>query len=261
MEDAQNQQETSRPTTVQQDWIAWLPEEKSCLFETTSDELEISYNILSVALDNAFTFCDQGKLVPAREQGSMFSDLFDRLTEQLRGVLRSLDEHGRQFGTQSRVAPLRADLFRSGCAHTVVRTDHWLSLVSLRRPGHFFRKLAVLDNLLIKLQAQMREIATEIGEGATLSLPCRWTHLEVLHHDLNTCFCETMIMMKSFLCAMPSGELLPFRKRLLSLVPTAATVHPRRPARFVTKIPSAYAPQPAEVPAPAARSRQRHLLR
>src|SRR5689334_24762914 len=112
MEKIQFAPDATRVGTVQQDWLALLPEEKGLLFEALLDELEVSYNILSVALDDAFTLCHQGNLLPAREQASMFSDLFDRLAGRLRAVLRTLAEHARHFGTYPRVAPLRADLFR-----------------------------------------------------------------------------------------------------------------------------------------------------
>jgi hypothetical protein len=242
----------SSGATVQEDWQAWLPEEKSSLFEAVYDELEVSYVILSVALDDAFTFCEQGKLLPAREQAGVFSDLFDRLSGRLRGVLRSLNEHGRHFGSHSRVTPLRAELFRSDRAQMMVRANHVLSLVSLRKPSRFFRKLAALDELVTKLQKQTREISAEIVEGASVYLPRQWTHLEVLHHDLNTCFCETTVVLKSFLRALPAAELLPFRKRLLSLVPKTLAVRPRRPAPFATRIASACEPQPAVCPSQGA---------
>ena len=47
--------------TVQEDWLASLPEEKSRLFASVVEELEVSYTILSVALNDAFSLCDQCK--------------------------------------------------------------------------------------------------------------------------------------------------------------------------------------------------------
>ena len=227
---------TAGPVTIQQDWLAWLPEEKRTLFQSMLGDLEVSYTILSVALNDAFTICSQGKLPLAREQAAMFAGLFDRLVGKLHGILRTLDEHGRHFGTNVQVAPLRVDLFRTEQAQAVARANHLLSLVSLRRPGRFFRKLASLDQLLAKLQKQVRLITTEIMDGASLSLPGQWTQLEGLHHDLNTCFCETTIVLKSFFCALPDAELLPFRTRLLSMAPAAVADDPGRAARFANKM-------------------------
>ena len=58
---------------VHEDWLAWLPEEKDRLFDATLNELEVSYVILSVSLDDAFNLCKQGKLSAAREQAGMFA--------------------------------------------------------------------------------------------------------------------------------------------------------------------------------------------
>jgi len=250
--DAPIDRPVSRPRTIQEDWLAWLPEEKSSLFRSMFDELEVSYTILSVALDDAFTFCGQGRLVLAREQAAMFAGLFDRMAGRLRGVLRVLDEHGRHFGSSVQVAPLRVDLFRGDQAQSVARANHLLTMVSLRRPGRFFRKLTALDELVGKLQKQSRFITTEISEGATLSLPQQWNQLEVLHHDLNTCYCETTIVLKSFFCAMPNEQLLPFRKRLLSLVPAGIAVHPGRPAEFVARMAAAGQSEPERAQAASA---------
>ncbi|PYU21898.1 MAG: hypothetical protein DMG32_19405 [Acidobacteria bacterium] len=106
MEDAIANRGLRRTASVQEDWVAWLPEEKDRLFYATLNELEISYGILSVTLDDAFNLCGQGKLAPAREQARMVAQLFDRLAGRVRGILRSLYEHSRQFGTFPNTAPL-----------------------------------------------------------------------------------------------------------------------------------------------------------
>jgi hypothetical protein len=238
----------SRPRTVQQDWLAWLPEEKGALFQAMFAELEVSYTILSIALDDALTFCNEGRLAMAREQARMFSGLFERVTGRMIGVLRSMDEHARQFGTAAKVAPLQVDMFRNDQAQSVARANYLLSMVSLRRPGRLFRKLAALNELVAKLQTQVRAIASEIVKGTSLSPAVQWANLEVLHHDANTCFCETSIVLKSFLCAMPDAELLPFRARLLSLAPTSSTIYPGRSTPFVTNIMPASQTRPQSEP-------------
>ncbi len=249
MGDVPTERLNSRSTTVQQDWLAWLPEAKESLFQAVFDDLEVSYTILSVALDDAFTLCNQGRFALAREQAVMFSGLFDRLAGRLRGTLRTLDEHGRQFGTTAMVVPLQVDLFRNDQAQTVARANYLFSMVSLRRPGRFFRKVTALEELVVKLQAQVHKITREIGNGATVSIPVEWANLEMLHHDLNTCFCETTIIVKSFLCAMPDAELLSFRTQVLSLLAATVAVASGRPATFTTKIGTAHQPEAAASPA------------
>jgi hypothetical protein len=227
-----------RGSSVQEDWLAWLPEEKDLLFGSTRKELEVSYLILSVTLDDAFTLCQKGTLVPARQQAMVFADLFDRLAGRLHGVLRALNLHGRRFGTAPYVAPLCADFFRSERAQQVARGNNLRSLVSLHDRKRFFDKIRALGEVIAELQVQMRAIVSDIAEGTTLSMPEQWAHLEVLHYDLNTCLREVTIVLKSFFCVLPEEELMIFGNRLLSLVPAIA-VRSRLPAPFLAKMGSA----------------------
>ena len=242
---------------VQEDWLAWLPEDKDELFVATADELEISYVILSVALNDAFTLCRQGKLAPAREEAAIFADLFDRLSKRLRGVLRPLDEHSRRLTTMPNVVPLQAEFFRSEQAQQVARSNQLAFMVVFRARTRFVRKLDALEQVLVVLDEATRKIAARIADGSTVSLLEQWTRLEVLHYDLNTALREIMIVFKSFLCVLPDEQMMPFRKRLLSALPAMFPLRARRGARqqpsrkkiSATQAPCVPAPQPCE-PAP-----------
>jgi hypothetical protein len=226
MQQAQVSQGTRRTATVQEDWIAWLPEEKDSLFDATLDELEVSYVVLSVALNDAFSLCQDGKFGQAREEVAMFVGLFDRLAGRVRGVLRTLNEHGRHFGTKANVVPLCPDFFRSEHAQQLARANNLTFLLVLRARTRFFRKLGAIDETVAALRNEAQDIAGGISDGSTIALPNQWTRLEVLHYDLNTCLRETTIVLKSFLCVLPSEELTPFRKRLLSFLPVALPLRP-----------------------------------
>jgi hypothetical protein len=217
-----------RTASVQEDWVAWLPEEKDRLFDATLSELEISYGILSVSLDDAFNLCQQGKIAPAREQARMFAELFDRLAGRLRGVLRSLYEHSRQFGTFPNTAPLRPRFFRSERAQQVARSNNLLAVVRFRSRTRFFRKLGALEEIVAGLQREARETAREIAEGIAVSWRKQWIHLEVLDYDLNTSFRETTVVLKSFFCVLPIEELPVFRQRVVSLTPKPSLNQNRR---------------------------------
>jgi hypothetical protein len=224
-----------RTASVQEDWVAWLPEEKDRLFDATLNELEISYGILSVTLDDAFTFCGLGKLVPAREQARIFAALFDRLAGRVRGILRSLYEHSRQFGTFPNTAPLRPRFFRSERAQQVARSNNLLALVRFRARTRFFRKLGALEEIVAGLQREARETAQDITEGIAVSWRKQWTRLEVLDYDLNTSLRETTIVLKSFFCVLPTEELPAFRQRVVSLTPKPCANQIRRPAPALAK--------------------------
>jgi hypothetical protein len=228
--------------TVQQDWISWLPEDKDRLFDATLDELEVSYVILSVALNDAFTLCQQGKLGQAREEAAIFGGLFDRVALRLRGVLRTLNEHGRHFGTEPNVVPLCADFFRSERAQQLARANNLGFLLVLRVRARFFRKLVAIEQTVAALRSEAQQIAGGITNGTIMSLPTQWTRLEVLHYDLNTCLRETTIVLKSFLCALPSDELTPFRKRLSSRLPAALSACSRRATSLLPTLLSAARP-------------------
>jgi hypothetical protein len=210
-----------RTATVQEDWQAWLPEAKDHLFAFTNKELEASYVVLSVTLDDAFTFCQRGMFLPARDQAAVFGDLFERVSGCLRGVLRALCEHGRDFGTLPNVAPLRPGFFRSERAQQIARTNNLFSFLVLRSRKRFFRKLGAVEQIVADLHLEARGLTGKIAQADGLHISKQWKRLEILHYDLNTCLCETTIMLKSFFCVLPIDELTEFRKRLLP-VPAAA---------------------------------------
>jgi len=248
-----------RPTTsVQEDWIAWLPEEKDRLFDATRSELEICYAILSVSLNDAFNLCRQGKLAPARDQARMFAELFDRLAGRLRGILRSLHEHSRQFGTFPNTAPLRPRFFRSERAQQVARANNVMSLVRFRARTRFFRKLGALEEIVAGLQREARGTAREIAEGVALSWRKQWTRLEVLDYDLNTSLRETTVVLKSFFCVLPTEELTAFWQRILSLTPEPSSHKNRRPAPMLAKMEPACR-KAAVAPAPERPAHHRSL--
>ena len=225
-----------RMATVREDWTAWLPEEKDSLFDATLEELEVSYVILSVTLNDAFSLCKQRKLGPAREESVMFADLFERLTGRVNGVLGALGEHGRRFGTLPNVLPLCADFFRSEHAQRVARANNLAYVIVLRTRARFFRKLAAIKQTLDALRNEARDIAGGIVDGSGVALPSQWRRLEVLHYDLNTCLRETTVVLKSFLCVLPSDELIPFRQRLLSRLLSNLTPRSRHAAPFLPQL-------------------------
>ncbi len=236
LEDALANRGLRRTASVQEDWLAWLPEEKEGLFDAALGELEVSYSILSVTLNDAFNLCREGKLAPAREQARMFGELFDRLAGRLRGILRSLYEHSRQFGTFPNTAPLRPRFFRSERAQQVARANNLLSVVRFRARTRFFRKLGALEEIVAGLQREARETARDIAEGIAVSWRKQWIRLEVLDYDLNTSLRETTIVLKSFFCVLPSEELPAFRQRVVSLTPKPSLNHNRRPAQILAKM-------------------------
>jgi len=227
---------TGRKASVSEEWAAWLPEEKECLYAATVKELEVSYVILSVSLDDGFALCKQGKLMAAREQAVMFSALYGRLADRLHGALRSLREHGREFGTFSQVAPLHLEWFRSEPARSMVRHHRLVSRLVLRERAHFFQKIEILNETITRLQQETHRITAEIADGTTLRWRSRWAELEMLHDDLNTCLREITVVLKSFFCVLPLKEVAPFYQRFRSLSPAPIAGTSRRWDPFLPKM-------------------------
>src|SRR5215471_4893731 len=107
-----------RARSVSEDWRAALPAEKDRLVEAVVAELETSYGMLSVALNEALHLRAQGALGPASAQVGISAELFRRLAARLVVLLRALEEHGRHFGTLPSLPPSTPSSFRGdGAAH------------------------------------------------------------------------------------------------------------------------------------------------
>src|SRR6266568_7368380 len=79
-----------RGKSVKGDWRAWLPEAKAQVFEKQVHELESSYVMLSVSLDEAIELRELGYPGKSLQAVGITSGLCKLLTEMLAGLLRAL---------------------------------------------------------------------------------------------------------------------------------------------------------------------------
>ncbi len=221
-----------RAHSVRQDWFTWLPAEKHRVFGAVADELETCYSMLSIALDEAFTLRDVDNFARAREQTDVSADLFDRLAVRLLDVFRALEEHGRHFGTLPNVAPLNPEFFRGEAAQHIARKNGLLSKILFSSRLKFFHKLHGVAETVEGLQAEFRRSAEEIADGASLRARAEWQALEILHYDLNTCLREAIVVLKSFLCALPGEQVPSFLQKLDALAHGSPMVLHRRATLF-----------------------------
>jgi hypothetical protein len=228
MEELRAKRAGQRSRTVREDWSAWLPEEMDQLFGATRTELECSNVILSVALDEALSVCEQEQFAVARERVTAFAGLFDRLAVRLRLVICTIEEHGSHYGTLPNVSALNSDNFRGTTAQRISLMDSLLAKVVFRGRTRFFHKLHALTEIIEELQKETRMIVEDVAERAPVFPNRVWRELEVLGYDLNTCMGETTVVLKSFFCALPAEELEEFRQKLVLQVPAIVTVSPRR---------------------------------
>ncbi len=200
--------------TVQQDWLARLPEDKLHLFELTANDLEMHYVMLSVALNEALGMRSRGALVRAREEAAVSADLAGLFAGRLLAALRALEECGRHFVDLPLVTPLKMVHFRGAAAQFAASWSHLFHHALLSGRLRFFHKLGALSRMVEDLVQQYRETAEEIASGVSTDPAHDWNLLDHFHYDLNTCLRETIVLLKSFLCALPAKEVHAFEVRL-----------------------------------------------
>ncbi len=220
MADSGESGRSNRTHTVKDDWLASLPSEPSRLYGAALGELEDSYLIQSVTLNQAFVLCAEKRYETARQCALTFAQLFDRLAERLQGALLAMEEHGRHFGTLPNVHPLDPANFRGAAVQQVARLDNLLGRNLFKARSRFFHKLSALGDALTEVRRQSLEIAGELAgsDEKPIEETCRL--LEVLDYDLNTCMQETVVVLKSFFCALPGKELALFREKLVKRIPS-----------------------------------------
>lgn len=102
--------------SVQDDWLARLPQHKHHFYENLVREWEDAYAILSVVLDEAFAHRSQGELVRAREGAQTAAAVVNHLGEPLLAAYRTLEVRGRRLAAIPVVSPLNPDFFRGEAA-------------------------------------------------------------------------------------------------------------------------------------------------
>jgi hypothetical protein len=185
--------------TVQEDWLARLPEERRAIFEAISREWESAYAMLSVTLNDAMAERAGGRLVQARRQSAMAGQLASRLVERVTTPLDVLRRRGRAGGSLPVVEALRPGHFRSERAQQSAAWSYLAYRLPLGRRWRFVLKLAALGRMLERAGAEFSEVAQEIAEGTSVNPEASWETLELLHDDLNTAMREAVVVLKSFL--------------------------------------------------------------
>src|SRR5260370_2809973 len=159
----------SRSQSVREDWVACLPQEKARLFEAVLGELETSYTMLSVALNEAFLLRSQGSISQAREEAGISADLFGRSAGRLLHMLRTMHEYGRHLGQLPNVAPLVPENFRGFTSQRLARTSGILCTVLFSSRSRFFHKLHTLSEAAEPAPVQFRAMAGVVPDGSSIA--------------------------------------------------------------------------------------------
>lgn len=206
---------TARGASVENDWRAWLPEDQEKVFRKNIHELESSYTMLSVSLNEALELRQGRRLGKSLQAVRVSSGLCLLLTQLLGGLLRALHGHAKHFGTIPNVAPLDPANFQGQKSQKSARMSSLLSHVLLSHRLQFLHKLSTLGEMVDDLGADYRLSAADLFEGTSADPGGMWEAVDADHYDLNTCLREAIVLLKSFLLVLPVDQLGPFQQSIL----------------------------------------------
>jgi len=198
--------------SVQDDWRAWLPEEKAHIFQAYVEQLESIYSMFSVALNEALELRRTGSISKSYQAVYIIPGLSTRLASRLRALFRALADHAKHFGTVPNAAPLDPANFRGAKEQRTARMSDLLSRVLLTQRSQFLHKIGTLEEMVADLAKDFRHAAEDLGSGASSQPTADWEAVDATHYDLNTCLREGIVLLKSFLLVVPEDELESFQK-------------------------------------------------
>ncbi len=202
---------STRGKSVKDDWRAWLPEAKAQIFQNQVQLLESNYAMLSVSLDEALELRHLGHPGKSLLAVGITSGLCKLLTQPLTGLLRALSEHAKHYGTIPNAAPLDPANFQGQRGQRSARMSGLINHVLLSHRLQFLHKVSTLEEMVVDLGKDFRRAADDLAEGASLNPLKMWANVDADHYDLNTCLREAIVVFKSFLIALPEGQLGAFQ--------------------------------------------------
>jgi hypothetical protein len=198
--------------SVQQDWRAWLPDEKAQVFFEHERHLESLYNMFSVSLNEAIELKQAGFLAKSLSAIGMTSELCERLARPLAGMLRSLYEHAKHYGTIPSAAPMDPANYQGQRGQRSARINGLLERVLFSHRLQFLHKVNTLEEMVEDLDRDFRNAAEAVADCQWADPERAWHEMDAGHYDLNTCLRETIVLFKSFLVVLPAGQLGDFEK-------------------------------------------------
>ena len=200
--------------SVHEDWRAWLTEDKASVFHSHVGQLESSYAIFSISLNESIELRLRGNLGKAIQNIGISSGLCARLTRPLTCLLRALCEHAKHYGTMPSVVPLDPAYFVGLRGQRSARISNLLSHVLLSQRQQFLYKASTLCEMVEDLSKDYSQTADDLAEYAATNPQSAWETVDKNHNDLNTCLREAIVLFKSFLIALPQSQLGAFQTTL-----------------------------------------------
>jgi hypothetical protein len=200
-------------TSVQADWIGWLPEAKMHAFRVYAEEFESRYLMLSVSLNEAIGLHRNGSDRKSYQIVLITPALCERLADPLEGMLCSLEEYVRRSKMAPSVCPLDAANFHGLRGQRSARKSSLLSNALLSQRAQYLSKVGTLREMVNYMSDDFRRAAEKLIAPHGPAKPAGlWPAMDAGHFDLNSCLRESMILLKCFLRVMPDQQLHAFQK-------------------------------------------------
>lgn len=203
--------------TVRDDWCSYLPQRKAAMFRAHEFELESSYAMWSVALNEAFEFHNCGRIAKSWQALVITPALCLRLVSTILCTLSGMEEHAKHYGTLPKAAPLDASHFRGSRGYRSAKLNGLLNHVLLTHRSQFFYKVHALQEMIRALGTEFCDAASDLADGSSKHPDLQWRTLDSAHFDLNTCLREAVVILKSFLVVLPDEELAMFESSVRTL--------------------------------------------
>lgn len=197
-------------SSVKEDWCARLPEEKKNIFDSIVREWEEAYAVFSVPLDDAMSLRADGSLTHARKCVEIAATVVTDLTAPLASSCRTLEKWGRHLAVPPAVAALNPSFYRSDFARQNAQWNQLTHHILFGSRSRYMHKLRVLQTSVSALGEEFHREAGDLSSGAHPRPDSCWPRLDELHYDVNTCLRETVVVLKSFLLALPPKNLSVF---------------------------------------------------
>lgn len=211
-------------SSVKEDWYTRLPAEKNRVFDSIVREWEDAYAVFSVPLDDALTLRSEGKLMHARQCVEIAAAVVTGLTGPLAASCRTLEKWGRQLVAPPAVAALNPSFYRSEAAQQNAQWNQLMHRILFGSRSRFLHKLRVIEMSVSVLADEFHREAEELSAGVHIHPDSSWPRLDELHYDLNTCLRETVVVLKSFILALPPRNLALFHDDLSTAASAAREV-------------------------------------
>lgn len=182
--------------------------------------------MMSVSLNEAMDFRNAGRITKANQSVYVVGELCPRLTRPLAELLGTLGDHAKHYGTIPNILPLDPANFHGIRAQHSARMSGLLCLVLLSQRTQFLYKTDTLHDMVQTLGDEFQEATAELADGTGVASEFLWYTIDADHFDLNTCLREAIVLLKSFLVAMPEDQLMTFQKDFASRLGDAMSFPP-----------------------------------